>query len=173
VTPKLTINLGLRWDINPRAVRTLQPFESRIRSQCRQPHRQVNRPHEIPRSSSRCGQGGAPVCRRQWRGHSCRQHRIGLRSSRRIGFAYQVRPKLVVRGGWGKYYLNPQNDYIQTAGYSYNTRPSIRSTSGRTAVPNLLNNPFPSASPCRPETRLAPSSGLHFLRNVASHRCNP
>src|SRR5437870_12449053 len=39
----------------------------------------------------------------------------------RIGFAYQVREKLVMRGGVGLYYSNPDNGYLQSAGFATST----------------------------------------------------
>ena len=61
----------------------------------------------------------------------------------RIGFAWQAMNKLVLRGGWGRYYTNPNNDFNQTLGYSITT-PYVYTLDGsRTFLPNTLNNPFP------------------------------
>jgi hypothetical protein len=61
----------------------------------------------------------------------------------RAGFAYQITNNLVMRGGWGRYYINPNNNFIQTNGFTVNT-PLVNSLdSGRTPIPNALNNPFP------------------------------
>ena len=63
----------------------------------------------------------------------------------RVGAAYQVNSKMVLRGGWGLYYLNPNNNSLQTAGFATNT-PIVNSLDGdRTLVSgNLLSNPYPS-----------------------------
>ncbi len=62
----------------------------------------------------------------------------------RFGMAYQVSSKLVLRGGFGRYYLNPNNDYGQAAGFSQST-PLIASLDGnRTPIQNAINNPFPN-----------------------------
>ena len=62
----------------------------------------------------------------------------------RIGAAFQLNDKVVLRGGYGLYYLNPQNDALQTAGFSTNT-PLVDSVDGgRNPVPNLLGNPYPT-----------------------------
>ena len=62
----------------------------------------------------------------------------------RFGVAYRVREKLVVRGGWGRYYLNPSNNYIQSIGFSTSTPLVSSLDGGRTPIPNLINNPFPT-----------------------------
>ena len=62
----------------------------------------------------------------------------------RVGFAYRLTNKLVVRGGWGRYYLNPSNNYIQSTGFSTSTPLVTSLDGGRTPIPNLINNPFPS-----------------------------
>jgi hypothetical protein len=49
----------------------------------------------------------------------------------------------VMRGGYGLYYLNPDNSALQTAGFSTNT-PIVDSVDGgRTPLTNLLSNPYP------------------------------
>ena len=56
----------------------------------------------------------------------------------RFGLAYQITDKLVFRGGFGRFYLNPNNDYIQNNGFSVTT-PFVGSTdAGRTPIVNIL-----------------------------------
>ena len=62
----------------------------------------------------------------------------------RFGFAYKIGEKLVMRGGWGRYYLNPSNSYIQSTGFSTSTPLVSSLDGGRTPISNLINNPFPS-----------------------------
>src|SRR5262249_9282800 len=62
----------------------------------------------------------------------------------RFGLAYRVKEKLVVRGGWGRYYLNPSNNYIQSIGFSITTPLVSSLDGGRTPIPNLISNPFPT-----------------------------
>ena len=62
----------------------------------------------------------------------------------RIGGAYQLTPKLVIRGGFGRYYINPNNDWMRNSGYSITTSVVNSLDGGRTPIQNLLNNPFPS-----------------------------
>src|ERR1035438_8655335 len=62
----------------------------------------------------------------------------------RIGGAFQISRKLVFRGGWGRYYFNPTNAAQQTYGYSQTTSLVRSLDGGETAIPNLINNPFPT-----------------------------
>jgi hypothetical protein len=62
----------------------------------------------------------------------------------RIGAAYQLTSKLVMRGGYGLYNLNPNNNFLETVGFSTST-PLVNSLDdGRTLLPNLLGNPYPN-----------------------------
>jgi hypothetical protein len=62
----------------------------------------------------------------------------------RVGAAYQLSQKLVLRGGYGLYYLNPNNDFRQFAGFSTSTPIVASLDADRTPIPNLLSNPFPN-----------------------------
>jgi hypothetical protein len=62
----------------------------------------------------------------------------------RFGLAYQITNKLVFRGGWGRYMINPNNDWNRTEGFSVSTSVINSNNGGRTPIANLLNNPFPS-----------------------------
>ena len=61
----------------------------------------------------------------------------------RVGGAYQINDKLVLRSGIGLYYANFNNDFFQTAGFSTNTDIVNSLDGGRTFIPNLLSNPWP------------------------------
>ncbi len=73
----------------------------------------------------------------------------------RIGFAYALNRKTVVRGGWGRYYVNPNNDYLQNTGFNARTDMVVTLDEQRTALANRLTDPFPTI--IRPEGN---SSGL-------------
>ena len=62
----------------------------------------------------------------------------------RFGFAYQLKERLVMRGGAGLYYSDPNNDIFQTAGFSTSTSIVNSLDSGRTPISNILNNPYPN-----------------------------
>ncbi len=62
----------------------------------------------------------------------------------RAGFAYAWNDKLVLRGGYGLYYMNPTNDAQINSGFQTNT-PLVNSLDGnRTPIPNVYSNPFPT-----------------------------
>jgi hypothetical protein len=61
----------------------------------------------------------------------------------RFGLAWSPRRNLVIRGGWGRYYINPNNDYLQNIGYNASTSLNTSPDGNRTALPNLLSDPFP------------------------------
>jgi len=63
----------------------------------------------------------------------------------RVGFAWQARDRLVIRGGYGLFYTNFQdNSFIQQLGFS-SVSPLVTSNDGgRTPIPNVLSNPYPN-----------------------------
>ena len=61
----------------------------------------------------------------------------------RAGFAYALGSKTVIRGGWGRYFLNPNNDFQQTYGFSNSTSLASSTDSSRTGIQNLIADPFP------------------------------
>jgi hypothetical protein len=62
----------------------------------------------------------------------------------RFGWAYQLKEKLVFRGGFGQYHSNPTNDYQQTSGFSTSTSITNSNDGGRTPIINNLSNPYPT-----------------------------
>lgn len=61
----------------------------------------------------------------------------------RFGFAYALTPKTALRGGWGRFYSNPNNDYLQSSGFS-NTTPLVFSANeSMLPLNNRINDPFP------------------------------
>lgn len=61
----------------------------------------------------------------------------------RVGAAYAITRKTVLRGGWGRYYMNPTNDFQQNYGYTQATSGSWSTDSNRTGIPDRISNPFP------------------------------
>jgi hypothetical protein len=139
VSRTLTLNLGLRWDFNipanERYNRLNRGFDPTI----------VNPADEM---IDRTQFSGFPTLRGglQFAGVGQPRTAADMYMSAiqpRAGFAWQAGDKLVVRGGWGRYFVNPNNDFLQTFGFSVNT-PIVNSLdAGQTPIPNLLNNPFP------------------------------
>jgi len=140
VTDKLTLNLGLRWDFN------VPPYERFNR---------MNRGFD-PNATSPIGQ---LIDQQQFPGYDVKggllfagvngQPRgaadLYLKTIQpRAGFAYRLRENLVMRGGWGRYYINPSNNWIQSYGFNTQTQLVTSNDGGRTPIPNLLSNPFPN-----------------------------
>jgi hypothetical protein len=143
VSRKLTLNLGFRWDYNG------PPDEKWNR---------MNRGFDAQLANPIAGQIPAAMLAQypNLRTLSGGFQFAGVNGNPRIaanrdlnnfqgraGFAYQLRDRLVMRGGYGLYYLNPDNSALQTAGFSTNT-PIVDSVDGgRTPLTNLLSNPYP------------------------------
>ncbi len=78
----------------------------------------------------------------------------------RIGFAYQITSKLVMRGGFGRYYLNPNNDDLLFTGYDSSTPIITSPDGGRSPIRDFLNNPFPNGISIPPGSSLGPATFL-------------
>ncbi|HOK44594.1 MAG TPA: TonB-dependent receptor [Bryobacteraceae bacterium] len=142
VTRKLTLNLGLRWDYNGppdekwnRMNRgfdrnAASPVASQIPAEMLAQYPQLK---DLKGGLRFTGVDGQP---------RIAADRDLNNFQPRIGAAYQLTSKLVLRAGYGLYYLNPNNDYLKFAGFSTST-PSVYSIDGnRTPIVNL-GNPFP------------------------------
>ena len=140
VSPRLTLNLGLRLDFN------ISPNE-RFNRMNRSFDPQVVNP--IDKSIDRALFAGLPTLRGSllFAGvNGLPRNATDLDRDNwqpRIGAAWRLTNRLVLRGGWGRYYLNPDNDYLQTNGFSQSTPYIASLDGGRTYLPNTLNNPFP------------------------------
>ncbi|MFN3322531.1 MAG: carboxypeptidase regulatory-like domain-containing protein [Bryobacteraceae bacterium] len=146
VSRRLTLNLGLRWDLN------LYPDEK---------YNRLNRGFNASATSPIASQIPAdmlalyPNLRNlsgglEFAGVGGNPTKVGNSDLNniqpRVGVAYLLTEKLVLRGGYGLYYTNfaNNNDWIRTFGFSTNT-PLVNSLdAGRTLVPNLLANPYPN-----------------------------
>jgi hypothetical protein len=62
----------------------------------------------------------------------------------RLGAAFTLTRKTVVRGGWGRNYVNPSNNFQQSYGFNNQTTMSVSPDGNRTTYPNVINNPFPN-----------------------------
>src|SRR6185312_2578645 len=138
VTRKLTLNLGIRWDFflppTERYGRLARGFD----------------PTQVSPIDPLINRAAAPGFPTVMGGllyaadNSQRAANTDLTGFQpRIGVAYQVNNKLVVRGGFGKYMINPNNDWNRTDGYNITTSVVNSNDGGRTPIPNLVNNPFP------------------------------
>jgi hypothetical protein len=150
LTPKLTVNVGLRWEyespITERYDRSVAGFGydqvNPIAAQA-QANYALNPIPELPASAFKvmggltfAGVGGNP--RALWRGEK-------NNLMPRFGLAYQLRPDTILRAGYGMFYdsigINGYNS-IQT-GFSINTPVQVSKDSGLTYVASTAN-PFPT-----------------------------
>jgi hypothetical protein len=88
VTRKLTLDYGLRWDL------------------ATQPHEQYGRLGQVDLTAANANAGGHPGGTRYARSCGCQfyQPSYPYAIGPRIGVAYQLNPKTVLRGGWGVVY---------------------------------------------------------------------
>jgi hypothetical protein len=157
VSRKLTLNLGLRWDFNISANERYNRLAAGFDPNAVNPVDKLIDRTKFPDFPTIkgvllfAGQNGA----------NTRASKIDWTAFQpRFGFAYQAVERLVVRGGIGKYYLNPNNDDLRSPGFSYTT-PLINSPdAGRTFLSNVLNNPFPNGPVIPPGSSLG---GLSYL----------
>jgi hypothetical protein len=132
VTNKLTLNLGFRWDINGSVTEEnnqlnyafdptiVNPVSARVGQQ-------------VLGGIRFAGVDGAPdrpwkLDKNNWQG--------------RVGLAYSINDKTVVRGGYGKYFLNPTSQG-NNAGFSLSNTLLSSNDGGRTPT-YALSNPWPT-----------------------------
>ncbi|HKX31315.1 MAG TPA: TonB-dependent receptor, partial [Blastocatellia bacterium] len=166
VNRRLTLNLGLRWDINKppkeRYDRLNHGFDPNVVNPVNALIDRALFP-DLPQLkggllfANQNGLSRAPA-KTDWNNFQPR-----------IGFAYLLKEKLVMRGGWGLYYVNPGNDYLQFNGFGFTT-PIVNSLDGgRTPIEGLLNNPFPGGVISPPGSSL----GLETLLGRGFNYVNP
>ncbi len=75
----------------------------------------------------------------------------------------------MLRGGWGRYYVNPSNDFFQTNGFSQTNAFDTTLDGGRTPILNVINNPAPNGIPAPPGSSLADRTylgrGFNFVNS--------
>ncbi|MDX2151350.1 MAG: TonB-dependent receptor [Bryobacteraceae bacterium] len=145
VSRKLTLNLGLRWDFNQGPTEKYDRINQEFNLNA--PAQFIN---DIPADmlalypNLRNLKGGL-----EFAGVKGKSRVVGDNDLNnwqpRIGAAYQLNSKLVLRGGYGLYFLNPNNDFHKTTGFSTSTPLVNTLDDSRTlASNNLLGNPYPN-----------------------------
>ena len=136
VTPKLTLNLGLRYDL-------------------------FNPPQDINHVSYTLNFSGAtpvfiPIPDPIWQ---VSHHNF----SPRLGFAYSLTPKVVVRGGYGVFYFGGQFDNINILQLNPPTAGSLTINNQVGAIVSTINDPMPpSANPTNTINAVTlPADGKH------------
>ncbi len=155
LTNKLTLNAGFRWDFN-------SPVTER--------DNQLNNifdPTIVNPVSSRVGQqvmGGLTFVDKD--GKPTTPYKYDKNNYQfRVGTAYQLNEKTVIRGGYGKYFLNPTGEG-QTQGFSLATS-VIASNDGNRTPTYVFGNPWPGGIQQPPGSSLGSLTflgrGLTFL----------
>jgi hypothetical protein len=78
----------------------------------------------------------------------------------RIGFAYQLSPKTVVRGGFGTYHLPSTGDFVSLGQTGFGLTTSMITSSDGFVPYDTLTNPFPSGIQSPPGSNLGTLTGL-------------
>jgi hypothetical protein len=159
VTPKLTVNLGLRWDI----------FGGRNERHNRQEYFDPNIAYNVNGVALTGGEVFADS-----------NHRSPFKTNLgdfgpRASFAWQTAPHVVFRGGAGIYY-GPSSEMVANAtingdGFSSSTNwnATVQNANGNTVILNSLSNPFPNGviqplgAAAGPATLVGTSSGLQTV----------
>src|SRR5207247_3616058 len=155
VTPKLTLNLGFRWDFN-------SPV-----SEAGDQLNYIFDPTLVNPVSAKVGQqvlGGLTFVDKDGKPSTPYQYDKNNYQVRG-GMAYQLNEKTVLRAGYGKYFLNPTGEG-QTQGFSLATSLIASQDGGRTPT-YALGNPFPTGIQQPPGSSLGPLTflgrGVTFL----------
>jgi Carboxypeptidase regulatory-like domain/TonB dependent receptor len=144
VTPRLTINYGLRYDLNtPPTERynrlndgfdanAASPLVSQIPASVISQFPQLADLKGVLTFAGVNGRSQHPFF------HDYRDFQP------RVGVAYKLSDRLVLRGGYGLFFTNFQdNAMLQNIGFSATT-PLVTANNPVTPIPNLLSNPYPS-----------------------------
>ena len=142
VSRKLTLNLGLRWDINAPPYEKYNRLNSIFDTSSASPiASQINATQFPQFRNIRGGLTFAGVGGRDRQAANTDFNNF----QPRIGAAYNLSDKLVIRGGYGLVFNNPNNDFLLTTGFSTFT-PFVDSLDGgrNPIAMNSMANPFPN-----------------------------
>ena len=148
VSDRLTLNLGFRWDINGSVTEENNMLNYAFDPTIVNPVSALVG-QQVMGGIRFAGVDGAPdrpwkLDKNNWQG--------------RLGMAYSLNEKTVVRAGYGKYFLNPTSQG-NNAGFSLST-PLIASNDGGRTPTYALSNPWPNGIQDPPGSSLGP---LTFL----------
>ncbi len=138
LTRRLTINLGLRWDINTPPTERFDRMNRGFFSDVINPISEKIDQSKFPGFKARggigfAGKNGLP--RTPWDADY-------NNFQPRVGAAFRFTDKTVLRGGWGVFYINPTS-VGQQLGFSQST-PFVSSLDSNRTPANSLSNPFPN-----------------------------
>lgn len=142
-TPKLTLTVGVRYDVMPYYVERHNRANYAFDTKDVNPANAMLATHTLPNGTPVNLIGGVTFL--GVNGNSRSAYSTGaLDVSPRFGFAYAVSNKMVVRGGFGEFFL-PPNNYPTQQGFSGNTSYVGSPDGGKTPI-NNLSNPFPAVT---------------------------
>ena len=148
VNNKLTLNLGFRWDINGSVTEENDMLNYAFDPTIVNPvSARVGQP--VMGGIRFAGVDGAPD--RPWKLDKDNWQA-------RVGMAYSLNEKTVLRAGYGKYFLNPTSQG-NNAGFSLGTQ-LIESTDGGRTPTYRLSNPWPNGIQTPPGSSLGPETFL-------------
>ena len=144
VSRKLTLNLGLRWDFNQapseKYNRLNRGFDPNVASPAASqiPAEMIALYPQLANLKGGLAFAGVD-------GNPRIVAKNDLNNFQpRVGVAYSLNDRTVLRGGYGLFYMNPNNDSLITSGFSTNTPIVASLDDNRTPVPNVLSNPYPN-----------------------------
>jgi len=156
LTNKLTLNLGFRWDFNSpvheEQNRLNYAFDPTIVNPI-----SASVGQQVKGGIQFLGVNGAPTTPWKFDWNNWQP---------RAGFAYQLNDKTVVRGGIGRYFLNPTGQSF-TSGFSQSTTLLSSNDGGRTPT-YALSNPFPSGIQTPTGSSLGPLTFLGRSPNFSN-----
>src|SRR5262249_26022861 len=129
VSKRLTVNLGFRWDFNMPATERYNRLNRGFDFTSVSPVNALIAPGSLPTVTGGllfAGVNGQPRS-------AADTYKAAVQP--RIGFAYQISNKLVARGGFGLYYGNPSNNYLQTIGFDTSTTMTASLDNNQTPIP--------------------------------------
>ena len=134
----------------------MEPHERAVRSERRQPGRKSPTPAVIAALAGcrRTGRARSPTCRTSRAASpspasaafarlrtQCRRTTSGPR----FGLAYQLNERIVLRGGFGLYYSNPEQRFAEDQRLQHqHQHQQLATIAAARLIPNLLTNPFPN-----------------------------
>jgi Carboxypeptidase regulatory-like domain/TonB dependent receptor-like, beta-barrel len=156
VTRKLTLNMGLRWEVQ-------KPMTDRFDRLTRFDYNAIN-PISSMVGTNYMGELVFASSGNRGQYDASYKH-----FAPRIGFAYQVMPKLVMRGGFGIFYPNQYINSPQITGYA-STTPYVASLNGGISPCSgcSLSNPFPNGPVPITGNSLGGLTNVGFSTNAVS-----
>lgn len=144
VSRKLTLNLGLRWDFNQAPTEKYDRLNRGLDTQIASPAASQISPAMLalyPQLANM--KGGLRFAGVDGNPRYAANNDMN-NFQPRIGAAYALNEKTVLRGGYGLFFMNPNNDSLLTTGFSTTTPLLVSLDDNRTPIPNLLSNPYPN-----------------------------